>query len=276
MFSTVFYLASLIASSIIGVPLGASIKSELKFKKATLENVRGKNGGAAYKNQDRCFIETEGCRTCLGVFDGHGSKTGGLIADFVCNNLPNKILKSISLRSEALSACSWMQDKIENEKNPEGQEGGTTAVMGFIEGNKLLVVNVGDSRAVGVLNGKVTQLSHDHKPSYEPERKRVLNAGGFFYNGYVLDRRGHGLAITRTLGDLPAHENNVVIAEPEIAEFRVQKGDQLIFASDGLWDVMGNDEVVNYLKNHTVDQLVHKARSRGSRDDITAIVAIIT
>lgn len=271
MFLTGLYLIGLLASGVNAT----RFNNQIDFKQATVENARGKKGARAYKNQDRAFIGTKGCRTCIGIFDGHGAETGGIIAEFVCNYLPNKILKSDSLRSGAIADCSWMQKKIEIEKHYEGEKGGTTAVMGFIEGSKLLVANVGDSRAVGVLNGKIVQLSSDHKPSCKSEARRICKAGGFFHNGYVLNKQGGGLAVTRTFGDLPSHEDDVVIAVPEITEFSVQKGDKLIFASDGLWDVMNNEEVVQFLSEHTVDELVKEARKYKSRDDITAVVAVI-
>lgn len=39
--------------------------------------------------------------------------------------------------------------------------------------------NVGDSRAIASVKGKVQQLSYDHKPSNEGETKRIIAAGGW-------------------------------------------------------------------------------------------------
>lgn len=60
-------------------------------------------------------------------------------------------------------------------------KGGSTAVTGIlIDGQKLVVANVGDSRAVMSKNGVAHQLSVDHEPS--KERKDIEKRGGFVSN----------------------------------------------------------------------------------------------
>jgi serine/threonine protein phosphatase PrpC len=58
--------------------------------------------------------------------------------------------------------------------------------------------NAGDSRAVlGLKNGKLIELSYDHKPDNEGELKRVKEGGGF-----VEDGRVQGIiAVSRAIGD---------------------------------------------------------------------------
>ena len=106
------------------------------------------------------------------------------------------------------------------------------------------------------------------------------------YDGVVYNKKdGSGLGLTRSFGDLCAHENNVITEIPEITTFQVQQGDILIFASDGLWDVMSNEEVMDFVQENAivngrvisqgVQNLVTKARKIGSRDDISVLVVII-
>lgn len=60
-------------------------------------------------------------------------------------------------------------------------KGGSTAVTGIlIDGKKLVVANVGDSRAVMSKNGVAYQLSVDHEPS--KEQKEIESRGGFVSN----------------------------------------------------------------------------------------------
>lgn len=67
------------------------------------------------------------------------------------------------------------------EKASDLGKGGSTAVTAIlINGQKLLVANVGDSRAVISKNGVAKQLSVDHEPSVE--RKEIENRGGFVSN----------------------------------------------------------------------------------------------
>lgn len=67
------------------------------------------------------------------------------------------------------------------EKAAELGKGGSTAVTAIlINGQKLIVANVGDSRAVICKNGKAKQLSVDHEP--EREKKVIEDRGGFVSN----------------------------------------------------------------------------------------------
>lgn len=95
---------------------------------------------------------------------------------------------------------------------------GTTALIAIIDGTKLIVANVGDSR--GVLcnsQGKTIPLSFDHKPQSAREHKRIQEAGGFIAFKGVWRVSGI-LATSRALGDFPL-KPNLVIANPDILEF---------------------------------------------------------
>lgn len=60
-------------------------------------------------------------------------------------------------------------------------KGGSTAVTAIlINGQKLVVANVGDSRAVVSKNGVAQQLSFDHEPS--KEKQLIESRGGFVSN----------------------------------------------------------------------------------------------
>mmetsp|Transcript_37783 Transcript_37783/g.119361 ORF Transcript_37783/g.119361 Transcript_37783/m.119361 type:complete len:285 (+) Transcript_37783:49-903(+) len=55
---------------------------------------------------------------------------------------------------------------------------GSTAICCLVQGNRVIVANLGDSRAVGYVGGKVTPLTIDHKPNLPSERDRIQSAGG--------------------------------------------------------------------------------------------------
>jgi serine/threonine protein phosphatase PrpC len=262
----------------------ADLAPHIDFQFSTLENTRGGGGRRAYPNQDRSFVGSLAGKICLGVFDGHGAQTGATISEFVRDELPIKMLGYKSAKVGMWNGCSWMQTKIEDDLSIEGKEGGTTAIVGIIEDSQLTVANVGDSRAIGILDGKVTALSQDHKPSHKQERERISRAGGYVYDGYVYGKGGRGLALTRSFGDLLAHQDEVISAVPEIKTFAIATGDILIFASDGLWDVLSNDDVADFVKDNislgelrqnTATGLSLEARKRGSKDDITVVIAVI-
>lgn len=157
---------------------------------------------------------------------------------------------------------------------------GTTALIAILEGAKLIVANVGDSRGV-MCDGKgnAIPLSFDHKPQQMRERKRIREAGGFVtFNG--VWRVAGILATSRALGDYPLKDRKLVIADPDILTFDLNdhKPMFVILASDGLWDTFTNEEAVSFIKER-LDEPDYGAKSltlqsyyRGSYDNITVIV----
>lgn len=118
---------------------------------------------------------------------------------------------------------------------------GSTAVVSVICSSHIIVANCGDSRAVLCRGKQAMPLSVDHKPNREDEYARIEAAGGkvIQWNGY----RVFGvLAMSRSIGD--RYLKPWIIPEPEVRIISRTKDDEcLILASDGLWDVMSNEEV---------------------------------
>ena len=129
---------------------------------------------------------------------------------------------------------------------------GCTAVAALIRGRDVTIANTGDSRCVISRSGIAEPLTLDHKPVLLEEAERIMNAGGF-----VRDNRVNGaLNVSRTIGDLDfkrndnlPHTHQMVVATPDITTFELQKGDEfLILACDGIWDVLSNQEAVDFVR----------------------------
>jgi len=129
---------------------------------------------------------------------------------------------------------------------------GCTAVAAMVRNGEVTVANTGDSRCVISRNGVAEPLTLDHKPVLLEEAERIMNAGGF-----VRDNRVNGaLNVSRTLGDLDfkrndklPHTHQMVVATPDITTFDLQKGDEfMIIACDGIWDVLSNQEAVDFVR----------------------------
>jgi len=109
------------------------------------------------------------------------------------------------------------------------------------------IANAGDSRAILCRDGKALRLSTTHKPTNPSERQRIKRAGGF-----VFARRVDGeLAVSRAFGDTQFKKNGVVTARPDVKKVDIRGGDDyMVLASDGLFDVMEDSEVVEYVSTH--------------------------
>ncbi|XP_022853205.1 protein phosphatase 2C 7-like [Olea europaea var. sylvestris] len=117
---------------------------------------------------------------------------------------------------------------------------GSTAVVAVVCSSHIVVANCGDSRAVLYRGKEAIALSIDHKPNREDEYARIEASGG-----KVIQWNGHRvfgvLAMSRSVGD--RFLKPWIIPEPEVMFVpRAREDECLILASDGLWDVMTNEE----------------------------------
>ncbi|KAK6241710.1 hypothetical protein SCA6_007099 [Theobroma cacao] len=210
------------------------------------------------------------------IFDGH---LGHDVAKYLQVHLFDNILKEHDFWTEMEDAIRRAYHSTDAEILDKARllgRGGSTAVTAIlINGQKLVVANVGDSRAVICKNGVAEQLSVDHEPS--KEKRMIESRGGFVSNlpGDVPRVDGQ-LAVARAFGDksLKLH----LSSEPDVTAVPI--GDDvefIILASDGIWKVMSNQEAVDTIKNIKDAQsaaklLIEAAVSKKSKDDISCIV----
>jgi len=165
---------------------------------------------------------------------------------------------------------------------PRGHPG-ATAVAALVEGGDLYVANAGDCRAVlSRAGGAVVALSRDHHAGDPGERARVAAAGGAVRaaaDGYRVGAAG--LQVTRSLGDADAKAEGVT-AEPEVTHTALAEGDEfLLLASDGVWEVLSNEEAVGLVHDTVKDpylcgkRVATEALARGSRDNVTVAVVFL-
>ncbi|XP_059284692.1 probable protein phosphatase 2C 39 isoform X1 [Lycium ferocissimum] len=210
------------------------------------------------------------------IFDGHLSHE---IPDYLRSHLFNNILNEPNFWAEPASAIRRayrITDTTILDKAADLGKGGSTAVTAIlINGQKLVVANVGDSRAVIYKNGVAKQLSIDHDA--DRERKIIEDRGGFVTNfpGDVPRVDGQ-LAVARAFGDksLKVH----LSSEPDVVVELIDDNTEfLILASDGVWKVLSNEEAAECIKNikdarSAAKHLIEQALANGSTDDISCIV----
>eukprot|EP00882_Tetradesmus_deserticola_P005575 GHRQ01005870.1.p2 GENE.GHRQ01005870.1~~GHRQ01005870.1.p2 ORF type:complete len:124 (+),score=44.00 GHRQ01005870.1:1198-1569(+) len=118
-------------------------------------------------------------------------------------------------------------------------------------------------------------MSIDHKPNSREERTRIEDAGGVVVWAGTW-RVGGVLAVSRAFGDRPL--KRYVIPTPDIKDEQLTSEDDcLILASDGLWDVVSNQDAVAIVKDiaeadKAARRLVDEAYQRGSNDNISCVV----
>ena len=235
-------------------------------------------------NQDNYFIYKNFMNKkkyiYMSVCDGHGVE-GHFVSDFIKEILPydmSENLKFFNILTDNEKEKEKIYDVIKetfinaNEKLVSNEEinslfSGSTCVSVIYTPEKLIVPNIGDSRAVlGRLINKETneykaiELSRDHKPTEKDEEKRILENDGriqpFIEDGefvgpqrvWIKEDEVPGLAMTRSFGDRMAATVGV-ISEPEIKEYIFNPNDKfMIIASDGIWEFISSQECINIIK----------------------------
>ena len=139
---------------------------------------------------------------------------------------------------------------------------GTTAVLATLDKKRLWVANVGDSRLY-ILNEEARQITRDHSLVEEMVRRGELGK---------KEARSHPdrHIITRALGA-------GADVEADIFEVDIRKGDQILMCSDGLTNMVEDEEILAIVKeereiSQKVERLVKEANQNGGRDNITVIV----
>lgn len=274
-----------------------------------------KKGYAPYnpkkKNQD-ALVMAEDPKTrslLLAVLDGHG-EDGDKVAQYIKGKLANYMFKhrdfGTDIRQAITDVVVQLEQEILEDSGIETDFSGTTFTMSVIRGNTIVCGNIGDSRTTLGYRDRVTgvitaeNVTIDHKPDLPLEKARIEAKGGRVFaveyddgvDGPPRVWLGHmdvpGLAMSRSLGDAVAHSAGVS-SEPEFFEKNFNEGVHedlvLVMASDGLWEFMSDQEVVDIAvattePRYAVDRLISEANDRWMKeeqviDDTTVCVAFL-
>lgn len=142
---------------------------------------------------------------------------------------------------------------------------GCTACVALITKTEIYVANAGDSRCVLCKDGTAVNLSEDHKPDLENEKKRIEKAEGF-----VEENRVKGaINLSRSLGDLEYKQNKKLPAEEQmitaLPDVRVESitndMDFLIIGCDGVWDCMSSQVAVDFVKDQATKPIAKQDKT---------------
>lgn len=233
-------------------------------------------GGRA-NNEDAFAIHRD--NNLLVVADGMGGHQNGEMASAsACQSLAASATAAAPSFDSTDAAKAWLcqalqdahQAVVKLNNNEKGlQRMGTTATLCLIQGSKLLVAWVGDSRVYRLRGSTLDLVNDDHVVKYEFWRAGQLSNDE--WNSY---RRGYtSNVITRSLGS--AGKLDVDFREVDIAA-----GDVILTCSDGLNNSLTDDQLIAILSSGKsaqvmVEELIKAALAAQARDNVTAVVAVI-
>ena len=220
--------------------------------------------------------------------DGMGGEAHGEVASamavetvekYCSNPEPSKEDGGVTLYGTTSDAWSPQTKALQNavfqanfnihesaQKHPEQRGMGATLTAGWLNGTKMSLAHVGDSRAYLLRTGNLQQLTNDHSLVAEQVRRGILTR-------QQAEESEMQSVLLRALGANPD-------VEVEMDEIDVMLRDVLLFCSDGLTRMVSEPEIAGKLQAETDPQsaaqkLVDLANERGGMDNVTVIVVRI-
>jgi len=171
--------------------------------------------------------------------------------------------QSIVLRDAVYRSNKIIYQTAQSQTHCEGM--GTTIVAAMFCDNKISIAHVGDSRAYRLRGGQLEQMTLDHSLLQE-----LVDRG--FYSHEEAQRSTNRNYVTRALGVEPT-------VEVEVHEHEVQPGDIYLLCSDGLPDMVEDEDIHLTIStfNASLDvvgqQLIDLANDHGGRDNVSVMLA---
>ena len=200
------------------------------------------------------------------VADGMGGHEAGEIASEITVNTLAELAPS-HLDAEGLTAAveAANYNVMKAPRQGIGRDGmGTTLTAAMLEGERLLIAQVGDSRAYLLHKGHLQQITRDHSLMAD-----LIEAGQITpEEARVHPNRS---VITRAIG-------SDIHMRPDIYELNVNAGDRILLCSDGLSSMISNNAIESIMRRqsdaqHCADELVTAALENGGADNVTVVVA---
>ena len=245
--------------------LVASVQSDVGCVREINED-----SGRLLRPSDPAQLAAKG--TLVVVADGMGGHSAGEVASQLAADVVSRLYYETraepgqALRRAVEEANRQINEAAAADESKHGM--GTTCTALALRGDEAFAAHVGDSRLYMLRGGQLYQLSEDHSAVMEMVKLGIITKE---------QARTHEdkNVILRALGTSPEVEVSTV--EP----FAVREGDQYLLCSDGLYDLVPDDEISSVLAGaedvHAAgERLIALARERGGHDNITVgIIAIM-
>ena len=248
-------------------PVPGSAQTPLWIAVSALSDV-----GCVRTNNEDSF----GYDEALGIFvvcDGMGGMAAGEVASSravaaIVGSYADSANSGLPVSTRLLHAINTANaDVWEKGQIAENKGMGTTTVAAAIDGDKLILGNVGDSRAYILQDDHCAQLTVDHSYINELIRNGTLT----IENAHLADLRGMESVITRAVGVGTE-------VQPDFYSVDLKPGIGVLLATDGLTRYFAEDGIASILAASTFEtacaNLIHMAKQRGGQDNITCILLL--
>jgi PPM family protein phosphatase len=221
-------------------------------------------------NEDRYFVDL-----AAGIFlviDGVGGHAAGEVAARIAHETILKRLErpdaAADVRVREAITLANQQILLQAKESPARKGMACVLTLALLEGRRLTVGHVGDTRLYRLSPDGIAKMTHDHSPVGEREDAREISETEAMQHA----RRNE---VYRDVGSEPR--------EPDAADFieivvtTVEDDAALLLCSDGLSDMLPSLEINRIVREHAgdpsrvVDALVDAANDAGGKDNITVV-----
>lgn len=223
-------------------------------------------------NQDYVYINNEPIGSLDNLYivaDGVGGHNAGEIASeaaidffeqFIYETEDDEILDLL------VSALAYANEEVFklSKTNKQYENMGTTLLATTIKNNKIFIVHVGDCRLYGIRNNKIAQMTSDHTYAMDLFKAGVISKE-------EAENSKDSNVLTRALGT----EKNI---KADALFCDVYDDDIFIMCSDGLSDMVNDDDIFKIASNKQIDTeqkiecLIQRANDNGGKDNIAVII----
>jgi protein phosphatase len=220
------------------------------------------------------------------VADGIGGhRAGEVAAEIAVETISSFVAQSdgsqpvLTLREAIIHAGQAINGTAEGDPNQKGM--GSTCACAWVIGSRLYTASVGDSRVYLIREGAIRQLSTDHTWVQEAIDQGLLtiDEARRHPNAHVIRRYlGSRLDVVPDLRLRLRADENDTLAEANQGT-PLHPGDNLLLCSDGLTDLVENDEILTALQTHNtrgaLEELVRMTNRRGGHDNVTIVTMAV-
>ena len=260
-------------------------RAHLNIATQTHAGMTGKNNEDRYAVTSYQLSESDTTPVLFAVVaDGIGGHLAGEVAaELAVNHITQAVAESDAKRPKKIleNAIREASESIADHasSNPEQQGMGATCACVWVIGDQLYTATVGDSRIYLLREGRIQQLSTDHTWVQEAIEKNIITPE------YARDHPNIHV-IRRYLGspEPPEVDFRMRLYDSEtdmLAEgnqgMPLYPGDTLLICSDGLTDLVWNDEIGEIIRakgslKAAAQELVDTANKRGGHDNTTIVL----
>lgn len=200
------------------------------------------------------------------ICDGHGGKkVASLVCPCLLRTFENKKYSYPLSKDIINDIYEKIQVKLSKHPDNVAYGCGCTALVViryYSDGNKFLqVINSGDCRAVLSKKGLAIAMTKDHKPDWPDEKIRIMEVIKKHRLNSKIEHvdgawRIGDLSVSKSFGDL---DNTPCVTHiPEIFNYKInQYLEFIVMGCDGLWDVVSNEEAINFVKDFRINNLTY-------------------